>query len=126
MDCDGLEADESLLTGEADPVDKRPGDRLLSGSFVVAGRRLLVATGVGGEHTPAGSRRRPAVHACPLGAARWHHAVHQLRHLAGRSRRSALLLTVEPAAQQRPDRHGEGATCTVAGMVTMVPQGLVL
>src|SRR5215472_4761783 len=31
----GMQADESLLTGESEPVDKRPGDRLLSGSFVV-------------------------------------------------------------------------------------------
>ncbi|MBS5644885.1 MAG: cation-translocating P-type ATPase [Clostridiales bacterium] len=31
------EADESLLTGEADPVTKRPGDTLLSGSFITVG-----------------------------------------------------------------------------------------
>src|ERR1700738_4288366 len=31
-----LEVDESLLSGEADPVDKDPGDHLMSGSFVVA------------------------------------------------------------------------------------------
>ena len=33
----GLEVDESLLTGEADPVVKQPGDTVMSGSFVVAG-----------------------------------------------------------------------------------------
>ncbi|MCI8478160.1 MAG: HAD-IC family P-type ATPase [Oscillospiraceae bacterium] len=37
--CDGTaEVNESLLTGEADPVAKRPGDCLLSGSFLVSGR----------------------------------------------------------------------------------------
>lgn len=35
--ADGLEIDESLLTGEADPIVKQPGDRVLSGSFVVSG-----------------------------------------------------------------------------------------
>ena len=33
----GLQLDESLLTGEADPMDKDPGEEVLSGSFVVAG-----------------------------------------------------------------------------------------
>lgn len=32
-----VEVDESLLTGEADPVLKKPGDHLLSGSFILSG-----------------------------------------------------------------------------------------
>ena len=39
---EGLEIDESLLTGEADPVDKTPGDPGMSGSFVVAGSGPLL------------------------------------------------------------------------------------
>ncbi|MFI8088380.1 HAD-IC family P-type ATPase [Streptomyces sp. NPDC086080] len=48
-EADGLEIDESLLTGEADPVVKQPGDRVLSGSFVVAGGGSFQATRVGRE-----------------------------------------------------------------------------
>ena len=44
-----LQADESLLTGESEPVDKQAGDRLLSGSFVVAGSGDYQATGAGAE-----------------------------------------------------------------------------
>ncbi|MGW9349419.1 HAD-IC family P-type ATPase [Nocardiopsis flavescens] len=43
----GLEVDESLLTGEADPVVKGPGDTVMSGSFVVAGTGRFRATKVG-------------------------------------------------------------------------------
>nr|WP_124711227.1 HAD-IC family P-type ATPase [Gordonia insulae] len=44
-----LDVDESLLTGEADPVDKTPGDKILSGSFVVSGSGAYRATKVGAE-----------------------------------------------------------------------------
>src|SRR5271166_1539509 len=43
----GLELDEALLTGEADPVRKVPGEEVLSGSYVVAGSGSVRATGVG-------------------------------------------------------------------------------
>ncbi|MDQ3781871.1 MAG: HAD-IC family P-type ATPase, partial [Actinomycetota bacterium] len=45
----GLEINESLLTGESDPVGKQPGDRALSGSFVAAGWGRYRVTHVGGE-----------------------------------------------------------------------------
>ncbi|OBI83320.1 magnesium-transporting ATPase [Mycobacterium sp. E740] len=44
-----LEVDESLLTGEADPIAKGPGDAVMSGSFVVAGTGAYRATKVGRE-----------------------------------------------------------------------------
>ena len=44
-----LEVDESLLTGEADPIAKDAGDEVMSGSFVVAGSGAYRATKVGRE-----------------------------------------------------------------------------
>jgi cation-transporting ATPase E len=44
-----LEVDESLLTGEADPIVKDAGDTVMSGSFVVAGSGAYRATKVGRE-----------------------------------------------------------------------------
>jgi cation-transporting ATPase E len=44
-----LEVDEALLTGESDPVPRRPGERLLSGSVCVAGEGSYRAERVGGE-----------------------------------------------------------------------------
>ncbi|WP_318766022.1 P-type ATPase [Lactiplantibacillus carotarum] len=42
-----VEVNESLLTGEADPIVKHPGDQLLSGSFVISGKAITQATKVG-------------------------------------------------------------------------------
>lgn len=42
-----LEIDESMLTGEADPIHKKEDDNLLSGSFVVAGEGYMRVTKVG-------------------------------------------------------------------------------
>jgi cation-transporting ATPase E len=49
LEEDNLEVDESLLTGEADPIDKDVGDEVKSGSFVVAGSGAYRATKVGRE-----------------------------------------------------------------------------
>ena len=44
-----LQVNESLITGEADPIRKRPGDELKSGSFVIAGRGRAQLTQVGAD-----------------------------------------------------------------------------
>jgi cation-transporting ATPase E len=57
----GLEVDESLLSGESEPVDRGPGKALLSGSVVVAGSGTARATAVGVDayaHRLAGEARR--------------------------------------------------------------------
>jgi cation-transporting ATPase E len=43
----GLEADESMLTGESDTVKKNSGDKVLSGSIVIAGSAICKAEAVG-------------------------------------------------------------------------------
>ncbi|MBT9672686.1 HAD-IC family P-type ATPase [Secundilactobacillus kimchicus] len=45
----GIEVDESQITGEANPIQKRPGDSLTSGSFLVSGRATVQVTRVGGD-----------------------------------------------------------------------------
>lgn len=55
-----LEVDESLLTGESDPLPRNPGDLLLSGSFAAAGEGIYRAERVGLEafahHTTVAAR----------------------------------------------------------------------
>src|SRR5690606_4215416 len=49
VDSRGFEANESLLTGESDPVLKGPGDEVMSGSFVAAGSGRYRATRIGAD-----------------------------------------------------------------------------
>ncbi|MGV9416881.1 HAD-IC family P-type ATPase [Streptomyces sp. NPDC003674] len=123
-EADGLEIDESLLTGEADPVVKRPGDPVLSGSFVVAGGGAFRATRVGRE-----------AYAAQLAdeASRF-----TLVHSELRSGISTILKYVTwmmvPAAiglvitqlVVKSDNLKDAVARTVGGIVPMVPEGLVL
>src|SRR6516165_5962463 len=118
-----LQADESLLTGESEPVDKHMGDRLLSGSFVVAGSGDYQATGVGAEayaRKLAAQARRFTVVRSELIA-----GINQiLRYVTWAIPPVAVLLIISQLHTQ--ENRQEAATSTVAALVGMVPQGLVL
>ena len=62
--ADGLSMDESLLTGEADHVEKKPGEPLYSGSYCVAGSGRYAVEHVGADSLAssitAGARSRKA------------------------------------------------------------------
>ena len=45
-----LEVNESLVTGESDDISKRPGNALLSGSFVTSGSAYVIVTHVGKDN----------------------------------------------------------------------------
>src|SRR5216683_2936496 len=122
-DSASLQADESLLTGESEPVDKQAGDQLLSGSFVVAGSGGYQATGVGAEayarKLAAQARRFTVVRSELIGG------INQiLRYVTWAIPPVAVLLVVSQLYSHETVR--EGATSTVAALVGMVPQGLVL
>jgi cation-transporting ATPase E len=123
-EAEGLEIDESLLTGEADPVLKRPGDPVLSGSFVVAGGGAFTTTKVG-----------RAAYAAQLAeeASRFTLVESELRSGINTILRfityllipTALGLILSQLYVSRSDLR-EAVRRMVAGIVPMVPEGLVL
>ncbi len=124
LQAQGLEIDESLLTGEADPVDKQVGDRAMSGSFVVAGSGLYQATRIGRDSFAAGLTEQ---------AKTFHQTNSELRDAINAFIRyvsyllvpvGALLLWSQIVRADLPVK--EAIRGTIIGMVTMVPEGLVL
>src|SRR5436190_6459524 len=119
----GMTLDESMLTGEADGVRKGAGDRVLSGSFCISGsgyykvdavREQSYAGRLAGEartfrHPPSPLQEEvnQVIVAC----------VYAMVPLA-----AALILTLK----LRSTGIEEAAQTATAGLVTLIPEGLVL
>ncbi|MFG3047500.1 HAD-IC family P-type ATPase [Streptomyces sp. NPDC048241] len=123
-EADGLEVDESLLTGEADPVVKHLGEQVMSGSFVVAGGGAFQATKVGREAYAAQlaeeASRFTLVHSeLRSGISTI------LKYVTWMMVPAALGLVVTQLVVKSSDFKSSVAR-TIAGIIPMVPEGLVL
>ncbi|MZF87184.1 HAD-IC family P-type ATPase [Streptomyces sp. SID5643] len=124
VEADGLEIDESLLTGEADPVVKQPGDQVMSGSFVVAGGGAFQATKVGREAYAAQLAEE---------ASRFTLVQSELRSGISTILKYVTWMMVPTAVGLvvsqlfvKENAFDDSVARTVGGIVPMVPEGLVL
>ena len=132
LTADGLEIDESILTGESDAVRPAPGDRVLSGTTVTAGEGLMRATAVG-ERAYAHRLAREARRFSKVGSELQEGTDRVLRWISRVIVPVALLLAWSQisAAGGWQAARATGAwrmavVAAIAGVVGMVPQGLVL
>jgi cation-transporting P-type ATPase E len=124
LDSDGLAADESLLTGESDAIDKLVGDDVKSGSFVTAGGGVARATAVGDDSyaarlTAEAKQFRAPKSETGKGIDRI------LRFVTWAIPPAAVMLYFGQRASEDESVHTT-LLGVVAGVVALVPQGLVL
>ncbi|MCX4795825.1 MULTISPECIES: HAD-IC family P-type ATPase [unclassified Streptomyces] len=123
-EADSLEIDESLLTGEADPVLKQPGDLVMSGSFVVAGGGSFATTKVGREAYAAQLAEEASRFTLVQSELRTGIST-ILKYVTWMMVPSAIGLVISQFVVNNNDIKGSVAR-TVGGIVPMIPEGLVL
>jgi cation-transporting ATPase E len=122
--AEGLELDEALLTGEAEPVLKHPGEAVLSGSFVVAGTGQARATAVGGQSYAL--RLQAQARRFTLIRSELQQGTNQILRLVTWVMIPAGLLLIISEFLRSHQPFAEAVRGSTAGVVGMVPEGLVL
>jgi cation-transporting P-type ATPase E len=120
--ADYAELDESLSTGESEPVPKVPGDALVSGSWVVAGALRARVTGVGRDSYA--NRLAEEARRFSLASSELMTGINLILRVL-----TWLMVVIGPILllrqlQTQPWRIA--VRLAVAGLVGMVPEGLVL
>lgn len=119
-----MEADESLITGESDPVGKKPGDELRSGSFIVSGAGRVEAVRVGDDAYAAKIARTAKRYVKPNSEL--------MTSLARIMRFVSIvlvplgLLLFAKAFYIAGDPYRTSVVSSVAAMIGMIPEGLML
>jgi len=123
LDARGLEVDESLLSGESEPVERRAGHEVLSGSFVAAGSGRYRATRVGREAYAV--RLSEEARRFTLTTSELRAGIDRILRIVTWVLVPTAILLVISQLRSNASIH-DAIRGSVAGTVAMVPEGLVL
>lgn len=119
-----LEVDESLLTGEADPIVKGVGEAVMSGSFVVAGSGAYRATKVG--HEAYAAKLAEEASKFTLVKSELRNGINKILQFITYLLVPAGLLTIYTQLFTTHADWHDAVLRMVGALVPMVPEGLVL
>jgi cation-transporting ATPase E len=132
LQSEGLQIDESLLTGESEPVDKGPGTEALSGSSIVGGQGTARVVRVGAD--PFASRLTAEAKRFSLVNSEIRNSLNRILRWITWALLPVMALVVNGQMQANggweqalsTGTWRTGAVGAVASIVAMVPLGLVL
>ena len=124
LESDGMEVNESMLTGESRPVKKQPGDKVMSGSFLVAGSGAAKAYHVGEDNYAFTLAKKARVK--KRASSEMQETIKKIIKIDG-----ILLIPVGILLYLSQKRivgitEANAVVNTVAGVIGMIPEGLVL
>jgi cation-transporting ATPase E len=128
----GLEIDESLLTGEADPVSKAAGGEVLSGSAVVAGHGTARVVRVGAESFA--SRLTAEAKRFSLVDSELRNSLNRIVRWISWALIPLMAIVINGQMKAlggwghaiQTGSWRQGAVSAIASIISMIPQGLVL
>ena len=124
LEANGLQLDESLLSGEAAPVDKSNGDEVLSGSMVASGSGWTRVTRVGNE--AFAQRLQLEAKQFATGYSELQQGTNQILRVISFALIPMGVLLATSQLLRSHMSSSEALRGTVAGVGAMVPEGLVL